>query len=125
MYDLFANIPVSLPEPSELFLNIIVHRLPNKVKHIIQPKSTNKGDKTEDEKLQQNYTKLTNDQPIHICLKITKNIKISELIGKIINIKEVNIDADHMLQQKFSELILYSKTVGTVRGVFEPSNRLT
>lgn len=37
----------------------------------------------------------------------------------------MNIDPDHLTRQQFSELILYSKTVGTVRGVFEPSNRLT
>lgn len=43
MYDIFANIPVSLPEPSELFLNIIVHRIPNKVKYIIHPKIAIKG----------------------------------------------------------------------------------
>ena len=34
-FEVFTNIPVSLPEPSKLLLNIIVHRLPNKVKSII------------------------------------------------------------------------------------------
>jgi hypothetical protein len=35
MYDLFTNVPVSLPEPSLLLLNIIVHRLPASIKSII------------------------------------------------------------------------------------------
>ena len=36
-FDVFTNIPVSLPEPSQLLLNIIVHRLPSKLKNIVQP----------------------------------------------------------------------------------------
>ena len=34
-YDVFTNIPVSLPEPSKLFLNIIIHRLPLGVKLLL------------------------------------------------------------------------------------------
>ena len=37
-FDVFTNIPVSLPEPSTLLLNIIIHRLPNKVKCMLQSK---------------------------------------------------------------------------------------
>lgn len=41
---------------------------------------------------QENYSDLTNDQPIHICIRVSKNIKIQELIRKIVCVKEVNID---------------------------------
>jgi|TARA_B110000285_G_C15102964_1_gene606114 ubiquitin C-terminal hydrolase len=48
-FDVFTNIPLSLPEPSQLFLNIVVHRLPKKVKYIISPKQRHKKEgETED-----------------------------------------------------------------------------
>jgi hypothetical protein len=34
-FDVFTNIPLSLPEPSHLMLNIIVHRLPKNVKVLL------------------------------------------------------------------------------------------
>ena len=46
-FDVFTNIPVSLPEPSQLLLNIVVHRLPSKIKRIINRKPNdreNNGD---------------------------------------------------------------------------------
>jgi len=33
--DVFTNIPLSLPEPSKLLLNIVIHRLPSSVKNAI------------------------------------------------------------------------------------------
>ncbi len=40
-------------------------------------------------------------------------------------IKEVNIDLGYMQYMNFYEVILYSTSLGTVRGVFEPNNKLT
>lgn len=34
-FDVFTNIPVSLPEPSQLLVNVIIHRLPSKVKLLL------------------------------------------------------------------------------------------
>ena len=36
---MFTNIPLSLPEPSKIILNVIIYRLPNEIKDLI------KGDK--------------------------------------------------------------------------------
>ena len=72
-----------------------------------------------------NYTELTNDQPIHICIKIDKNILIKDIARKIMQIKEVNIDLDRTMKKQFSQLVLYSKQLGTVRGIFDPLNKLT
>ena len=52
-------------------------------------------------------------------------MQIRDVIKKIMGIKEVNIDLDHHVSQHFSDLVLYTKTVGTVRGVFDPLNKLT
>lgn len=52
-------------------------------------------------------------------------MQIREIIKKIMKIKEVNVDLDHHLSQHFSDLVLYSKTLGTVRGIFDPMNKLT
>lgn len=41
-FDLFTNIPVSLPEPSKLLINIIVHRLPIRIKEMMATE-TSKG----------------------------------------------------------------------------------
>jgi hypothetical protein len=89
-FEVFTNIPVSLPEPSQLLLNIIVHRLPNKVKCMLQTKK-----KKEDQTDEKNYIDLTNDQPIYVCLKIDKNMQIREVIKKVMAIPEVNIDFAH------------------------------
>lgn len=35
-FDVFTNIPLSLPEPSKVMLNIIVYRLPNELKDILK-----------------------------------------------------------------------------------------
>lgn len=34
-FDNFTNIPLSLPEPSKILLNVIVYRLPNDIKDLI------------------------------------------------------------------------------------------
>jgi ubiquitin C-terminal hydrolase len=34
-FDVFTNIPVSLPEPSQLLVNVIIYRLPSKVKLLL------------------------------------------------------------------------------------------
>jgi ubiquitin carboxyl-terminal hydrolase 8 len=34
-YEVFTSIPVSLAEPSQLLLNVIVHRLPSKIKNVV------------------------------------------------------------------------------------------
>jgi len=40
-------------------------------------------------------------------------------------IKEVNIDLDRKMKKGYTDLVLYSKSLGTVRGVFDPLNKLT
>lgn len=51
--------------------------------------------KKENQTDEKNYIDLTNDQPIHVCLKIEKNMQIREVIKKIMGIPEVNIDLEH------------------------------
>lgn len=52
-------------------------------------------------------------------------MQIRDITKKIMKIKEVNVDVEHHLSQRFSELVLYSKALGTVRGIFDPMNTLT
>lgn len=40
-------------------------------------------------------------------------------------VKEVNIDPNFVNNVGLQDLVLYSKSLGTVRGVFEPNNKLT
>ena len=68
IFDVFTNIPLSLPEPSQLLLNIVVHRLPSKIKLIIDAKPKKQRIETSrldgddlNSRLEQNYTALTND----------------------------------------------------------------
>lgn len=83
--------------------------------------------KDDDEALGRNYSALTNDQPIHICLKVDKRILIQELKQKIVSIKEVNIIPASWQGKPFIDLLLYQldNTAKTVRGLFEPVNKLT
>jgi ubiquitin C-terminal hydrolase len=37
-YDIFSNIPVPLPEPTQQTISIIIYRLPNKIKDILKGK---------------------------------------------------------------------------------------
>ena len=39
-FDIFSNVPLSLPEPSQQTVSIIVNRVPNRVKDILQNKIT-------------------------------------------------------------------------------------
>lgn len=34
-FDMFTNIPLSLPEPTKIMLNITIYRLPNDIKDIL------------------------------------------------------------------------------------------
>lgn len=81
--------------------------------------------KKEDQTDEKNYIDLTNDQPIYVCLKIDKNMQIREVIKKVMAIPEVNIDFAHHSTQHFSDLVLFSKQLGTVRGIFDPINKFT
>ncbi len=40
---------------------------------------------------------MVNDQPIHICLRVDKDIKIGALMQQIMEIRDVNIDAHSMV----------------------------
>ena len=53
-----------------------------------------------------------------------KNIKIEDLIRRIVAITEVNINEESYVNQRFSQLFLFSKQLGTVRGLFDPVNKL-
>lgn len=105
--------------------------MPQVIKNIIVPqKQTQSIDKTISGEgnyaaFEENYSELTNDQPIHICLRVSKNIKIQELIRQIVAVKEVNIDPQLFVNQGFTDLVLYTKQLGTVRGIFDPMNKLT
>ena len=64
---------------------------------------------------------MTNDQPISICLRVDKDIKIGALMQLIMEVRDVNIDPQSMV----SQLVLYSTNRGTVRGIFNTEFKLT
>ena len=39
-FDIYSNIPLSLPEPSQQTVSIIVYRVPNRIKDILNNKIT-------------------------------------------------------------------------------------
>lgn len=43
----------------------------------------------------------------------------------ILQIKEVNIDEEQYHQYNFTELVLFSKSLGTVRGIYDPERKFT
>lgn len=53
-------------------------------------------------------------------LKIYKEAYVQELSQKIMNIREVNIDS----KSGNTELVLFSKNGGAVRGVFDKKNKV-
>ena len=71
--------------------------------------------------LEQNYQQLSKDQPLHICLRVDKSISIAELTRQIMYVREVNIDQ----HQERTELILFQKNLGVIRGIFDANNKLT
>jgi len=40
-FDIFTNIPLSLPEPSKILLHVVIYRLPNELKDMIQGDKAN------------------------------------------------------------------------------------
>lgn len=131
-FDIFTSVPLSLPEPATVLLNIVVHRLPTNLKNVIKkldtyqpPHRQGQDGGTDDWLLEDNYNNLANDQPIHIRMLVDKNILIADLVTKITEFPEVNIDTRWVNEQMCSQLILFSTNLGTVRGVFDPRNRLT
>ena len=45
-FDIFSNVPLSLPEPTQMTISIIIYRVPNKVKDILNGKITKSADGT-------------------------------------------------------------------------------
>ena len=50
---------------------------------------------------------------------------MANLIKRIMAIPECNIDIGHYNKFGLSDLVLYDKNLGTVRGVFNPNHKLT
>jgi hypothetical protein len=48
-------------------------------------------------KFQEQFKYMVNDQPIHICLRVDRDIKIGHLMQQIMDVKDVNIDAQSMV----------------------------
>ena len=142
-FDIFTNIPVSLPEPSKILLHVVIYRLPNELKDLItgdrgkdallkridstksddfhRAQSMNEQNPANLYKLQESLKYVTNDQPIHIAIRVDKDTKISALMQQICDIREVNIDS----QARMSSLVLFSQSKGIIRGIFNPDNRLS
>ena len=57
----------------------------------------------------ESYNYMNNDQPMHIMIKVDVDIKIADLITKIGQIRELNIE----MPQISTEIVLY--TVGDQR----------
>ena len=137
-FDIFSNIPLSLPEPSQTTLSILVYRVPNRVKDILNNKtmrdesgkltllgysrldsdresdsgmhsisrmqsSQSMREKKHLAQFNEQYNYMNNDQPMHIKLKVDNDIRIKDLIIKIAQIREVNIDTA-MLK---TEIVIY------------------
>ena len=65
---------------------------------------------------------MTNDQPMHIQIKVDNEIKMKDVATKIAQIREVNIDPKQVL----TEVILFQTTaVNDMRGVFNPDLKLS
>ena len=45
-FEIFSNVPLSLPEPTQMTISIIIYRVPNKVKDILNGKITKTSDGT-------------------------------------------------------------------------------
>ncbi|CDW76980.1 ubiquitin carboxyl-terminal hydrolase 15 [Stylonychia lemnae] len=140
-FDIFTNIPLSLPEPSKILLNVVIYRLPNEIKDMLQGSRSSEifkrmdSNKSEDfnrnttilernpskiSKIQESLKYITNDQPIHIAIRVERDAKIATIIQQICDIKEVNIDPS----QRTSSLVLFSQTKGILRGIFNPEQKL-
>ena len=62
-FDVFTNIPVSLPESLQLHLYVIIYRLPRKIKALLEDprfQNTERGENVIDS-VSKSYTYLTND----------------------------------------------------------------
>lgn len=59
-FDVFTNIPVSLPESLQLHLYVIIYRLPRKIKALLEDPNTERGENLIDS-VSKSYTYLTND----------------------------------------------------------------
>ena len=65
---------------------------------------------------------MNNDQPMHIRLKVENEIKIKDLMVKIAQIREVNIE----VKSGNSELVLFQMNQqGSLRGFFNPELKLS
>ena len=70
----------------------------------------------------ESYNYMTNDQPMHIQIKVDNEIKLKDVATKIAQIREVNIDPKQVL----SEVIMFQMTPNNdIRGIFNPELKLS
>lgn len=65
---------------------------------------------------------MTNDQPIHIHLKVENDIRIRDLVVKITQIREVNIESS---QLKTDVVLFQLNKERSIRGIFNPNSPLS
>lgn len=137
-FDTFTSIPLSLPEPSKLLINVFVYRLPRRLKDLISGKPASKldsslrflpspGGKEEDlntehsgGEFQGAINHMMSGQPIRISLRVDKEVKIKHIVAQICAIPDVGID----VASKSSTLCLYAQANGIIRGIFNPEQPL-
>lgn len=169
-YDIFSNVALSLPEPTQQTVSIIVYRVNNRIKDILhdkvvkddQGRVTLQGFKRIDsddqserrlsqftlgtsgfsnagalqrmhssqsnrsnqhmQQFVESYNYMNNDQPMRIMIKVDNEIKIADLITKITQIRELNIE----LPMTKTELVVFQMTNrSNLRGIMNPDMKLS
>ena len=69
----------------------------------------------------ESYNYMNNDQPMRIMIKVDNEIKIADLITKIAQIRELNIETP----LRKTEIVVFQRTTSNnLRGVMNPENKL-
>ena len=133
-YNLFYDICVPLKECERITLNIIIKRTPIDIKNLLNSKKKKKDEQEVEETLEEmgardklldNYNKLANDQPISLTINVHRDILIGDLVNKIVEDPSVNISKKNFLEDKFTDIILYTMNEIEVVGVFDRKFKLT
>jgi len=113
-FDLFTNIPLSLPEPTKTVLYVTVYRLPNEIKDLLKGDGKSvlrriESAKSEDfrvssqqqkkrdqiqnlQTFQESFKYMTNDSPIHVCVQVDKDSLVHHVVQKVCEIRDVNVE---------------------------------
>jgi hypothetical protein len=108
VFAVMSDLQLSLPEPKELGLEIVVHVLPKRITSLLTGRD---------------YDPNASEQPVQVFMKVAREATVEIVISKLQSMQTVGCFRSR--EPDILELVLYSvSSDGVIRGILDPKEQL-